>query len=115
MRYWLLLLLSTVSSALTAQTPLADKSSTACQASINGFKIKNVYIKGDHYNAVVWAYKHIAEDTCLTPVPNPAEADAILELNSLSSAPSSLIPTHSLCLAPRLPAGVFAATHPVTS
>lgn len=53
---------------------------TKCEANISGFKIRNIYITGDHYNGVVWAYKHIAENTCLTPVQDIAKADAILEL-----------------------------------
>jgi len=55
---------------------------TKCEANIGGFKFNNVYIMGDHYSAVVWAYKHIAEETCLTPVQDIAKADAILELYS---------------------------------
>ena len=38
-----------------------------CEANINGFKIHTVYIMGDQYNGVVWAYEHIGEETCLTP------------------------------------------------
>ncbi|HEX3569641.1 MAG TPA: hypothetical protein VHU44_02345 [Acidobacteriaceae bacterium] len=53
---------------------------TKCEANINGLKIRTIYIAGDHYNAVVWAYKHIAENTCLTPVQDITKADAILEL-----------------------------------
>ena len=51
-----------------------------CEASINGFKIHTVYVVGRQYSAVAWAYKHIAEATCLTPVLDPAKADAILDL-----------------------------------
>src|ERR1035437_6830275 len=53
---------------------------TKCEANINGFKIRTVYIMGDQYNGVNWAYKHIGEETCLTPVTDPSKADAILEL-----------------------------------
>lgn len=52
-----------------------------CEANINGFKIHNVYIMGDQYNGVVWAYKHIAEETCLTPTYDLSKADAILEVH----------------------------------
>jgi hypothetical protein len=52
-----------------------------CEASINGFKIRTVYIMGDQYNGVVWAYKHIAEETCLTPTTDLSKADAILEVH----------------------------------
>jgi hypothetical protein len=52
-----------------------------CEANINGFKIHTVYIMGDQYNGVVWAYKHIAEETCLTPTTDLSKADAILEVH----------------------------------
>jgi len=52
-----------------------------CEASINGFKIHTVYIMGDQYNGVVWAYKHIAEETCLIPTDDLSKADAILEVH----------------------------------
>lgn len=51
-----------------------------CVANVNGFTIRNVYIVGTQYNAVVWAYKHLSENTCLTPVQDPGRADAILQL-----------------------------------
>lgn len=51
-----------------------------CEAGINGIKIKYVYIMGDQYNGVVWAYKHLAEETCFTPTTDISKADAILEL-----------------------------------
>ena len=69
----LLLLVSAVAIGQTTQN-------VKCEANINGFKIHSVYVMGRHYNAVVWAYKHLAEWTCLTPVLDPAKADAILEL-----------------------------------
>ncbi len=68
----------TVSIVAMGQAP----QSTKCEANINGFKIHSVYVMGRHYNAVVWAYKHLAEWTCLTPVLDPTKADAILELYS---------------------------------
>ena len=52
-----------------------------CEANINGFKIHTVYIMGGQYNGVVWAYKHIAEETCLTPSTDLSKADAILEVH----------------------------------
>jgi hypothetical protein len=70
----ILMLLASSLGAGQAQEPVK------CEASINGYKIKTIYIMGSHYSAVVWAYKHLAEWTCLTPVLDPAKADAILEL-----------------------------------
>lgn len=64
------------------------QSKTKCESNINGFKIKTVYITGNHYNGVIWAYKHIAEATCLTPVTDPTKADAILEVIPNTSAPT---------------------------
>jgi hypothetical protein len=52
-----------------------------CEANINGFKIHTVYIMGDQYNGVVWAYKHLSEETCLTPTTDLSKADAILEVH----------------------------------
>jgi len=62
-----------------------------CGASINGFQIKTVYITGNHFPGVAWAYKHIADATCLTPVTDPAKADAVLEIsaNALPDSESS--------------------------
>ena len=54
-----------------------------CEANINGFKIHTVYIMGDQYNGVAWAYKHIAEETCLTPTTDINKADAILEVHRI--------------------------------
>jgi len=51
-----------------------------CEADLHGFKIHAIYIVGSQSNAVVWAYKHIAEATCLTPTLDPSKADAILDL-----------------------------------
>jgi hypothetical protein len=51
-----------------------------CEASIEGFKIHNVYIVGSWYSGVAWAYKHIGEETCMNPVTDPSKADAILEI-----------------------------------
>jgi hypothetical protein len=53
---------------------------TKCEASINGQKIHTVYIMGDQYKGVAWAYKHIAEETCLIPTTDALKADAILEV-----------------------------------
>lgn len=52
-----------------------------CEANLNGFRIHNIYIAGTSYNAVSWAYKHISEESCLTPVTSLDKADAILELS----------------------------------
>jgi hypothetical protein len=54
-----------------------------CDASIGGQKIHSVYIMGEQYNGVAWAYKHIAEETCLTPTTDISKADAILELSPI--------------------------------
>jgi hypothetical protein len=54
-----------------------------CEASVNGFKIHAVYIMGDQYNGVVWAYKHLAEETCLIPTTSLSNADAILEVHRI--------------------------------
>ena len=51
-----------------------------CEANIHGFKIHAVYVMGSQPNGVAWAYKHISEETCLTPVTDPSKADAILVL-----------------------------------
>jgi len=60
---------------------------TKCEASINGYRIRTVYVTGNQFNAVVWAYKHLSEETCMTPVTDPAKADAILEtINPYQSA-----------------------------
>ena len=60
----------------------AGYSQTKCEANINGFKIHRVYVMGDQYNGVVWAYRHLSESTCLTPVTSIENADAILEVYS---------------------------------
>ena len=70
--HYFLCVLALFSSLASAQTK--------CEANINGYKIKTIYITGDHYNAVVWAYKHLAENTCLTPVQDITKADAVLDL-----------------------------------
>ena len=59
MKLLLALLLSTSSLSVLAQA--------RCEADIHGFKIRNVYIMGDQYNGVANAYKHLSEETCLTP------------------------------------------------
>lgn len=70
---------------------------TRCEANLNGFRIHNVYIVGSQYNGVAWAYKHIADATCLTPVIDPSKADAILEIVSSvhqqQTEPESLVVT----------------------
>lgn len=63
-------------SVLNAQPPVK------CEASLNGYRMHTVYITGNHFNGVAWAYKHISEATCLTPVTDEAKADAILEVIS---------------------------------
>jgi hypothetical protein len=67
-----------------------------CLASIDNFKIKTVYITGSQFNGVVWAYRHIAEETCLTPTLDPAKADAILEIVPNGSAPATDVQSDSL-------------------
>lgn len=62
-------------------TAAETKAPVKCEANVNGFKIHNVYIMGDQYNGVVWAYKHIGEATCLTPTTDLDKADAILEIH----------------------------------
>jgi hypothetical protein len=61
------------------------KPGSVCEANINGFKIHKVYVMGPQYNSVAWAYKHLADETCLTPVTDLQKADAILELEPLPS------------------------------
>lgn len=67
-----------------------------CDASVGGIRIRNVYIVGDQYDGVVWAYKHLAEETCLSPTTDPEKADAILEIQriwnggSIDSGPVSV-------------------------
>src|SRR5260370_33977833 len=67
---------------LLAATAIPAHTQIKCEANINGFKIHNVYIMGDQYNGVAWAYKHLSEETCLTPVTDISKADAILEVYS---------------------------------
>src|ERR1035438_7201856 len=66
---------------LTFGFTVLSRAQVRCEANINGFKIHTVYIMGDQYNGVVWAYKHIAEETCLTPTTDVSKADAILEVH----------------------------------
>lgn len=63
--------------------PVLYHAQVKCEANVNGFRIHTVYIMGDQYNGVVWAYKHIAEETCLTPTTDPGKADAILEVHRI--------------------------------
>jgi len=72
-------LILTASTIALGQAPQHVK----CEASVNGFKIHTVYIMGDQYNGVVWAYKHVSEETCLTPTTDPSKADAILEVHRI--------------------------------
>jgi hypothetical protein len=65
---------------LLSASLLSAQNGPKCEASLHGFEISTVYVVGHQYNAVAWAYKHIAEATCLTPVLDPAKADAILDL-----------------------------------
>lgn len=51
-----------------------------CAADIDGYKIHTVYVMGTSYKAVAWAYKHLSDESCLTPVTSMDKADAILEL-----------------------------------
>lgn len=57
-----------------------------CEAVLNGYRIRTIYVTGPQLNSVFWAYKHLSESTCMTPVTDPAKADAILELVSHGSA-----------------------------
>ena len=65
MKYRLFFLVLLLSCSLYAQERIK------CQASVNGLKIKTVYITGSQFNGVAWAYKHLSEETCLTPVLDP--------------------------------------------
>ena len=87
-----------------------SRAQVRCEASINGFKIHTVYIMGDQYNGVAWAYKHIAEETCLTPTTDLSKADAILEVHRswtpgsrADTAPRSLSPVHLGGVRPSVP------------
>jgi|GEM_PF-5266870 len=77
MKIRLLILLMAMSTLAGEYRALAQ---TECVADVNGYKIRTVYVAGTHYNAVVWAYKHLSDESCLTPVLDPAKADAILDL-----------------------------------
>ena len=54
--------------------------SVKCEANISGFKIHKVYVIGDQFEGLKWAYHHLSEFTCLTPTLRPEGADAILEV-----------------------------------
>jgi hypothetical protein len=82
MKYRLFFLVLLLSCSLYAQERIK------CQASVNGLKIKTVYITGSQFNGVAWAYKHLSEETCLTPVLDPSKADAILEIVPNGAAPA---------------------------
>jgi hypothetical protein len=79
MKKLLLLLLIAYSLSAIAENAKGGK----CEASINGQPIHTVYIFGDQYNGVVWAYKHLGEATCLTPTTDLSKADAILEIHRI--------------------------------
>ena len=81
MKFLIALLLLASSASVFAQSK--------CEASIHGFKIRNVYVMGGQYNGVAWAYKHLAEETCLTPVTDVSKADAILDISPISSGSSA--------------------------
>jgi hypothetical protein len=77
MKNWVVIIAAALAmSASSASAQVQVK----CEANVNGYRIKTVYITGSQYNSVVWAYKHIGEATCLTPVTDAAKADAILEV-----------------------------------
>lgn len=67
-------------------TAVPAHAATKCEANLHGFRIRNVYVSGSQYNGVVWAYKHLSEATCMTPVEDPAKADAILDIEPLTAA-----------------------------
>lgn len=75
-----------VFAALIAILCASATAQTQCEASLYGFRIHRVYVVGTQYNGVVWAYKHLAEATCITPVLNPSQADAILEIVPASAS-----------------------------
>jgi hypothetical protein len=77
-------LITLVTAAAAAQAPIK------CEALINGYKVHSVYIIGTHFNGVVWAYKHIGEATCLTPVTDATKADAILDIYPNGGSPAVL-------------------------
>ena len=70
----------TVGVAIVCFSTSYSSAQTLCQASINSFNVHTVYITGDQYNAVAWGYKHLSEESCLTPVQDISKADAILDL-----------------------------------
>lgn len=72
--------------ALLLPFTMAAQSQQKCEASINGYRIHTVYITGSHYNGVVWAYKHLGEETCLIPVEDATKADAILDIRPVIEA-----------------------------
>ncbi len=90
MRKQFALLLAVLASSGTAS---AQKK---CTAAIYGYQIKTVYVTGDQYNAVVWAYKHLSEETCMTPVTDASKADAILETINTNRKPTGQSPNEPL-------------------
>lgn len=81
----IILVVTASSVAAAAQEP----SNVKCEASIDGTKIHNIYIMGEQYEAVAWAYKHISQETCMTPVTDVSKADAILEVNPYATTPGN--------------------------
>lgn len=73
----------TGAAAIALFLPTIAHAQIKCEANINGFKIHTVYIMGDQYNGVVWAYNHLGEETCLTPTTDLSKADAILEVHRI--------------------------------
>jgi hypothetical protein len=84
-KFTVIILMLAVSAAAVAQ----GTSPAKCEASVNGTKIRNIYIMGDQYEAVAWAYKHISQETCMTPTTDVSKADAILEVQPFSATPGS--------------------------
>jgi hypothetical protein len=64
-------------------------SNPKCEASINGLRIHNIFIVGNQYEGVAWAYKHISQETCLTPTTDVSKADAVLDIEPYSETPGS--------------------------
>jgi len=64
-------------------------SKAKCEASINGAKIRNIYIMGNQYEGVAWAYKHISQETCMTPTTDISKADAVLDIEPFSTTPGA--------------------------
>ena len=74
-----------MSAALSAR----DKSEELNPALI---KIREVYITGSQKSSIGWAKKRLNRYTCLEPVTNLEEADAILRLEKVQYRPAAEIP-----------------------